>query len=71
MGRLDFMTIDFGSIKSYDSNRGFGFVGRTFLNQSRKVFFHIKKIKKNYPELAKELDNSEAFETVHFWYEIK
>lgn len=65
------MTIDFGSIKNYDSNRGFGFVGCTFLNPDQKVFFHIKKIRRKYPELAQKLDGGEAFETVNFWYEIE
>jgi len=65
------MTIDFGNIKSYDAGRGFGFVGCTFSNPNGKVFFHIKKIKKKHPELAQQLDNSEAaFETFNFWYEI-
>lgn len=66
------MIIDFGSIKSYNADRGFGFVGSTFSNPNGKVFFHIKKIKKKHPELAQKLDNSEAaFETVNFWYEIE
>lgn len=66
-----FMTIDFGGIKSYDSNRGFGFVGRTFLNPDGKVFFHIKKIRRKHPELAQKLDSSGAFEPISFWYEIE
>ncbi|MBD2440221.1 cold shock domain-containing protein [Nostoc sp. FACHB-110] len=65
------MTIDFGSINNYHADRGFGFVGRTFSNPNGKVFFHIKKIKKKHPELAQKLDNSEALETVNFWYEIE
>lgn len=66
------MTIDFGNIKTYNADRGFGFVGRTFSNPNGKVFFHIKKIKNKHPELAQKLDNSEvAFETVNFWYEIE
>ena len=65
------MTIDFGSIKGYNPDRGFGFVGHTFFNPNGKVFFHIKKIKKKHPELAQKLDSSEAFETVNFWYEIE
>ncbi len=64
------MMIDFGSIKNYLINRGFGFVGRTFSNPNEKVFFHITKIRKKHPELAQRLDNSEAFETVNFWYEV-
>lgn len=67
-----FMTIDFGSIKSYNADRGFGFIGCTFSNPNEKVFFHIKKIKKKYSELAQKLDNREAdFETINFWYEIE
>ena len=69
--RITFMTIDFGSIKGYNPERGFGFVGHTFFNPDGKVFFHIKKIKKKYPELAQNLDSGEAFETVNFWYEIE
>ncbi|MEG5162829.1 hypothetical protein QUB37_20620 [Microcoleus sp. AT3-A2] len=65
------MTIDFGSIKGYNPDRGFGFVGHTFFNPDGKVFFHIKKIKKKHFELAQKLDSDEAFETVNFWYEIE
>ncbi len=65
------MTIDFGSIKGYNPDRGFGFVGHTFFNPDGKVFFHIKKIKKKHPELAQKLDSGEAFETFNFWYEIE
>ena len=71
MNRISFMTIDFGSIKGYNPDRGFGFVGHTFFNPDGKVFFHIKKIKKKHPELAQKLDSDEAFETVNFWYEIE
>jgi cold shock CspA family protein len=65
------MTIDFGGIKNYNPDRGFGFVGRTFLNPDGKVFFHIKKIRIKYPELAQKLDGREPFETVNLWYEIE
>ncbi|MBN3947371.1 MAG: cold shock domain-containing protein [Nostoc sp. NMS7] len=66
------MTIEFGNIKNYNADRGFGFVGRTFSNPNGKVFFHIKKIKKIHLELAQRLDNSEvAFEAANFWYEIE
>jgi cold shock CspA family protein len=65
------MTIDFGSIKGYNSDRGFGFVGHTFFNPDGKVFFHIKTIRRKHPELAKKLESGEAFETVNFWYEIE
>ncbi|MEG3891141.1 hypothetical protein QT973_12035, partial [Microcoleus sp. Z1_A1] len=65
------MTIDFGSIKGYNPDRGFGFVGHTFFNPDGKVFFHIKKIRRKHPELAQKLDSREAFETFNFWYEIE
>ncbi|MBE9221317.1 cold shock domain-containing protein [Cyanobacterium stanieri LEGE 03274] len=65
------MTIDFGYIKNYHSDRGFGFVGCTFSNQNSQVFFHIKKIKSKYRELAQKLDNDDIFEPVSFWYEIE
>lgn len=64
------MTIDFGGIKRYNPDRGFGFVGRTFFAPNREVFFHIKKIKKKDPELARNLDNSD-FLAVNFWYKIE
>lgn len=71
MSRIGFMTIDFGSIKGYKPDRGFGFVGHTFFNPDGKVFFHIKTIRRKHPELAQKLDSGEAFETVNFWYEIE
>lgn len=71
MSTVSFMTIDFGSIRSYNTNRGFGFVGRTFFNPKGKVFFHIKNLRRQHPELAQKLDNGEAFETINFWHEIE
>lgn len=65
------MTIDFGSIISYNPDRGFGFVSHTFFNSNGKVFFHIKRIKKKHPNLAKDLDNGESFEKIRFWYEFE
>jgi cold shock CspA family protein len=65
------MTIDFGSIKSYNPDKGFGFVKRTFFNSNEKVFFHIKKVKKKHLDLAQKLDNGEAFEKFNFWYEVE
>lgn len=69
--QIIYMTIDFGNVKSYDSNKGFGFVDHTFHGSRNKVFFHIKKIKKKYPELAQKLDNNEDFEMINFWYEVE
>jgi len=66
------MKIDFGIVKKYFTDRGFGFVGHTFHNiPSKEVFFHIKKIKRTDPELARKLDNDDFTEAVYFWYEIK
>ncbi|MGB5960241.1 MAG: hypothetical protein WBG73_06240 [Coleofasciculaceae cyanobacterium] len=65
------MTIEFGSIKSYNPDRGFGFVRRTFFNPNKNVFFHIRKIQKELPELAPRLDSNETFETINLWYEVE
>ena len=65
------MALNFGNIKSYNRDRGFGFVGRAFSNHTRKVCFHMNKIKKEYPELAHKLDNGEAFKNISCWYEIE
>jgi cold shock CspA family protein len=52
--------VEFGHVQKYDTVRGFGFVSRTFRNANRRhennVWFHITKIKRDYPNLAKELD---------------
>ena len=69
MGDIYPMAIDFGSIESYNSSRGFGFVSRTFSSPHKKVFFHIRKIKKRHPELAQKLDNEEAGIGANFWYD--
>ena len=65
------MAIDFGSISKYNTDRGFGFVVGTFCNSQQRVFFHIKNIKKRYPELAQKLDNGESVATVNLWYEFE
>lgn len=65
------MKIDFGSIKSYNPNRGFGFVTRTFGSSKKTVFFHIRKIKIKHPILAQKLDDGKNIETINFWYEVK
>jgi cold shock CspA family protein len=64
------MEIEFGHVQEYNTERGFGFVSRTFrkANQRHKknVWFHIKKIKFDYPNLAKELDAG-SFANINFW----
>ena len=66
------MNTDFGIVKRYFTDRGFGFVTHTFLSgQQEEVFFHIKNIKRAHPELAERLDSDELSETVHFWYETE
>ncbi len=67
------MKVEFGCVQKYDIARGFGFVSRTFRNTNRRlrndVWFHITKIKCDYPDLAKDLDAG-SFEHIHFWYKI-
>ena len=72
--------IEFGFVQEYNIERGFGYVSRTFSKSKRKhknfkrrhrdnVWFHIKKIKHDYPDLARELDAG-SFANLSFWYEI-
>lgn len=73
------MNIEFGSVQEYNIDRGFGHVSRTFekvkgyrsFNRRHQngVWFHIGKIKHNYPGIAKELDNG-LFASLSFWYEF-
>lgn len=67
------MQVDFGHVQEYNTARGFGFVSRTFRNVNRQrrknVYFHIKTIKRDYPDLAKELDIG-SLVNINFWYEV-
>ncbi|MEG4814746.1 hypothetical protein [Microcoleus sp. K5-D4] len=67
------MEVEFGQVQEYNTERGFGFVSRTFSNANQRhkknVWFHIKKIKCDYPSLAKELDAG-SFANINFWYEV-
>lgn len=67
------MEIEFGHVQKYNIERGFGFVSRTFWRTNkldgRDVWFHITKIKRDYPDLAKKLD-SDLSTKISFWYEI-
>ncbi len=64
--------INFGKIKKYFSDRGFGFIERIFYQSgSTELFFHIKKIKKALPELAIKLDDEENYGELYLWYEVE
>ncbi|NJN73601.1 MAG: cold shock domain-containing protein [Limnothrix sp. RL_2_0] len=65
------MSIDFGSIKNYNAERGFGFIGCSFSNPNKKNFFHIKKVKQKFPELAYKLEKKEPYTQINFWYETE
>lgn len=66
------INIDFGKVKKYFPDKGFGFVTHIFLSgRQSETFFHIKKIKKTCPDLAQKLDNENLVDTVHFWYETE
>lgn len=62
------MEIELGYIKDY-KEKGFGFFSRTFQKPRQKVWFHISKVKLNYPELAKKLDSG-SYLGVKVWYEV-
>lgn len=66
------MDIDFGIVKKYFSDRGFGFITHTLLSgHQSEVFFHIKNVKRTRPDLAEKLDNEESVDTIYFWYETE
>ena len=66
------MNIDFGIVKKYFSDRGFGFVTHTFLSSHQsEVFFHIRNVKRTCSDLAEKLANDESVDTICFWYETE
>lgn len=66
------MKINFGIVKKYFTDRGFGFINHVFLNpNSKEVFFHIKTIKQSNIELAKKIDNEDITKAIYFWYETE
>jgi cold shock CspA family protein len=67
------MEIEFGQIKTYNIERGFGFLSRTFgkSNHSKsEIWFHISKVKTSHPELAKRIDSG-SYSDIKFWYEFE
>jgi len=65
------MKIDFGIVRKYCTDEGFGFVGHTFFDTHPNELFHIRTIKRTNPELARRLNNPDSKEAVYFWYEFK
>lgn len=66
------MEIEFGNVNTYNIERGFGFLGRTFKNSRRRrsdIWFHVSEVKLNHPNLAKKLDSG-SYSDISFWYEI-
>lgn len=64
------MNINFGEVKKYISERGFGFVTHKILvGECPEVFFHISAIKKSNPSIAEQLNNEE--DNIYFWYEYE
>ncbi|MDX7839503.1 hypothetical protein SJS76_08145 [Aeromonas caviae] len=65
------MSINFGIVSNYISDRGFGFVRGLLLGNSSEVFFHITTIKRTDPELAARLASDPFGENFHFWFETE
>ncbi len=69
------MTINFGSIKKYNTERGFGFVSQTIQNinrPTRQAFFHITTVNTRYPDLAQQIQLENAsYQDISFWYEVE
>ncbi|NET10331.1 MAG: hypothetical protein F6K16_37655 [Symploca sp. SIO2B6] len=66
------MEMEFGYVKTYDINRGFGFLGRTFKENRQKrgdIWFHISEVKIHYPNIAKKLDSG-SYSDIGLWYEF-
>ena len=66
------MNIEFGIVKEYLSDKGVGFVSKTFSAENKsEVFFHIETIKKTNANLVEKLNNLKPEETICFWYEVE
>lgn len=51
------MSIEFGFVKRYVLEKGFGFLGRRFSEtENNDIFFHISNIKKNIPRTFKSVN---------------
>ncbi len=74
--------IEFGYVQAYNVQRGFGYVSCTFSKSKQKhkdfkrryrddvYWFHIKKVKRDYPDVARLLDTG-SFANLSFWYEVE
>jgi hypothetical protein len=68
----DSVKIDFGKVERFIEDKGFGFVSHTFIEPpSRGAFFHIKRVKRNHPELAQALNTPKSLDSPYFWYEFE
>ena len=66
------MSIEFGFVKRYVLEKGFGFVGRRLSEtENNDIFFHISSIKRSSPELSNLLISDQWNSNDHFWYEIE
>jgi cold shock CspA family protein len=69
------VTINFGSIKKYNTERGFGFVSQSIHNinrPTRQAFFHITTVNSRYPDLAQQIQLENAsYQDISFWYEVE
>lgn len=62
--------IDFGIVKKYFPDRGFGFIQSLSQPDAKKdLFFHIKTVKSTLPQIAVNLDNEDYSEEIFFWYQ--
>jgi cold shock CspA family protein len=74
------MGLNFGHVKEYISERGFGFVSSDFdiirSNYISEVFFHISKISAVSPKLREEIESrgrvgNKNYVDIRFWYETE
>ena len=66
------MKVNFGIVKKYVSDRGFGFISPTFNKAKTKdLFFHIKTVKKSSSSLANQLAEEDQKEPLTFWFQVE
>jgi len=67
-----FVSIDFGIVRMFFPERGFGFVTHEFATgAATDVFFHVKNIQKDRPDLVEYLKGKGTMGSACFWYETE
>ena len=66
------MSVHFGVVEKYFSEKGFGFITHPLDSKIRKdVFFHIRNIKKSNKIVADKLSSYAPGDNIYFYYEAE